>query len=129
MKTTTDISPALACCLEAVYILSKRKRGVRITDISKFLSISKPSVNRAVNALTEHGFTEHEPYGEILLTQKGRYCASQIHTRRNIIKRFLIKSLGIDESVADAEAGSVERHISSETVNMMKKYISAPKPL
>ena len=45
--------------LEAVFVLSKQKGNVRLTDIAEHLGVSKPSVNRAVNTLTQNGFLEH----------------------------------------------------------------------
>ena len=45
--------------LEAVFILSKQKGNVRLTDIAEFLGVSKPRVNRAIKTLTQNGFLEH----------------------------------------------------------------------
>ena len=53
--------------LEAVFILSKQKGNVRLTDIAEFLGVSKPSVNRAIKTLTQNGFLEHITYGDIVI--------------------------------------------------------------
>ena len=39
--------------LEAIYVLSKEDEHVRMSDVAKHLSVSKPSVNKAINLLQE----------------------------------------------------------------------------
>ena len=96
----SPISGALSDYLEAIYVLSEEKPCVRITDISVYLNISKPSVNRAVNTLRELGFAEHKPYGDISLTDKGRAAGAQMRERHEIVKRFLTAVLNIPADTA-----------------------------
>ena len=51
------LSSSLEDYLEIIYILMQNSDSVGITDIAKALSISKPSVNKAVNLLKEKGYT------------------------------------------------------------------------
>ena len=77
------ISSALEDYLESIYEISKQKTSVRITDIALALKISKPSVNRAVNTLKKQGLVSHEPYGDIILTEKGFELGEAVYHRNN----------------------------------------------
>ena len=89
----TRISEALEDYLEAIYLFSRKKSSVRITDIAIHLGISKPSVNRAVNTLKKQGYVSHEPYGDVILTEKGRALGYDLYDRHRMIKKFLINVL------------------------------------
>ncbi len=126
MMVTGDnisISNALADYLEAVYEISKTKTNVRITDIALRLGISKPSVNRAVNTLKKQGLVIHEPYGDIILTERGREMGESVYTRHCMIKKFLVNVLRLGETEAEREACGIEHNISQNTVERMKKYM------
>ena len=120
-----ELSQALSGYLKAIYSLSSKSPAVRITDMAKYLKISKPSANRAVNILKQHGFVTHEPYGDVLLTRKGIDAATSVCSRHTSIKRFLVEVLSLDESTADTEASSIEHSLSAGTVERMASYLSA----
>ena len=115
----TPVSGALGDYLEAIYELSGDKSYVRVTDISVYLNISKPSVNRAVNTLRAQGLVEHKPYGDISLTEKGREVGAEIYKRHRIVKRFLMNILDIPSDMAEREANYIERGVSRYTIDKM----------
>ncbi|MCI8404551.1 MAG: metal-dependent transcriptional regulator [Clostridia bacterium] len=117
------ISKALADYLEAIYTISKTKSNVRTTDIALKLGISKPSVNRAVNSLKKYGLVTHEPYGVIILTEKGLSIGDSVSRRHRMIKEFLINVLRLTDKEADKEACQIEHNISQSTVEKMRLYM------
>lgn len=121
----TRISEALEDYLEAIYIFSQKKPSVRITDIALSLGISKPSVNRAVNTLKNQGLVTHEPYGDVILTEKGREMGLCLYTRRKMIKKFLISVLDLTHDDAEKEACQIEHNISKSTVDKMISFMEA----
>ena len=108
-----EISKALCEYLGAIYSLSENMYAVRVTDISLYLGISKPSVNRAVGALKTKGFVRHEPYGGIVLTPSGAKIAAEANARLACVKRFLMKTLMLDEKSAESEARRIQHSFSS----------------
>lgn len=118
------ISPALKKYIEAIYAISRSGYTVRITDIAARLGLSKPSVNRAVNTLKQYGYLDHEPYGDIRLTEKGIILGRNTASNHCIIKQFLINVLSVDEDDADKEAIRLERCISQPVLKKMSDYIS-----
>jgi Mn-dependent DtxR family transcriptional regulator len=120
-----ELSQALVGYLTAVYNLSRKSPAVRVTDMAAYLKISKPSANRAVNVLKQHGLVSHEPYGDVLLTDKGYETALCVCNRHSSVKRFLVEVLALDEHVADTEAASIEHALSAGTVEKMASYLAA----
>ena len=124
---TSPISGALSDYLEAIYVLSNDKPNVRITDISVYLNISKPSVNRAVNTLRKQGLAEHKPYGDITLTDKGIEVGAAIYERNGIVRRFLTDVLNIPDETAKREANHIERGVSRNTIDKMAELTERKK--
>ena len=109
--------------LEAVFVLSKEKGNVRLTDIAEYLGVSKPSVNRAVNTLTQNGFLEHVTYGDIAITPEGESYAANVSRRHKLIKQFLINELGVDEKIAEYDACQLEHVMSPVTIDKLYEYL------
>ena len=109
--------------LEAVFVLSKQKGNVRLTDIAEHLGVSKPSVNRAVNTLTQNGFLEHVTYGDIIITPAGESYAANVLRRHKLIKQFLINELGVDEKIAERDACQMEHVMSPVTIDKLYEYL------
>ena len=117
------ISNALEDYLEAIYTIEQSKTSVRTTDIALYL-ISKPSVNRAVNALKQQGLVLHEPYGAVILTEHGRKLGEEVSRRHIMVKRFLMNVLQLSESDADNEACRIEHNISAHTLDKMEIFMN-----
>ena len=117
------ISSSLEDYLEAIFILVQQGGEVRLTDIADFIGVSRPSVNRAVGTLKEAGLVEHESYGQISLSSKGKAQASKVLRRHLLIKRFLTDNLGVDERNAERDACRMEHVMSPQTIEKLYKYI------
>jgi DtxR family Mn-dependent transcriptional regulator len=109
--------------LEAVFVLSKEKGNVRLTDIAEYLGVSKPSVNRAVNTLTQNGFLEHVTYGDIAITPIVESYAAYCFLRHRLIKQFLFIELGVDEKIAEHDACQMEHVMSPVTIDKLYEYL------
>jgi len=111
--------------LEVMYKLNEETGEIRSVDIAKALGYSKPSVSRAIGLLKEEGFIKQEPYGKITLTQKGVDRAKSVIDRHDLLTEFLVKSLGLDEVIAEADACRIEHIVSSETMDAVKAYLKS----
>lgn len=120
---TDIISASLEDYLEAVYILQKEEKPVRVTDIAAFLGISKPSVHKAMGALKESGYICHESYKEITLTEKGCEKARQVLGRHELLKDFLANTLGVSDETAEKDACRMEHVVSGETIEKLAGYL------
>ncbi|MBO8434967.1 MAG: metal-dependent transcriptional regulator [Tyzzerella sp.] len=117
-----NITASLEDYLETIYFLNNEE-GVRVTDIATHLSISKPSVNRAINTLKSQGLVTHEHYGALFLTDEGLKIAKNLAKRHFVLKRFLHKVLKVEASVAEQEACMIEHCLSAETFEKLEKFV------
>jgi len=109
--------------LEAVLELEQENGVVRLTDLAARLGVTKPSANRAMKVLQSEGYIHQESYGAIELTPKGRIKASQVHNRHKVLTTFLGSILGLEPSIAEADACRMEHVLSSETMERLAAFI------
>ena len=110
--------------LEAILALSPQAHvGVRSVDIAEALGVSRASVSRAMGELREAGYIRHERYGRITLTESGRAVAQAVMGRHQVLKRFLINVLGIDEATAEADACRMEHVVSAATMESLIAHL------
>lgn len=110
------LSASLEEYMEQIYLLDKEGKKVRVTDVARELGISKPSVNRAINSLADMGYVEHNNYGGIELTKKGKDIAKHIYSKHKALEVFLVETVGISEEKASKEAKNASHYFSLETV-------------
>ena len=122
-RAKTVLTVSLEDYLEKVYLLSKKYEEVRVTDIADSLSLSKPSVNRAVKTLTEEGYLQHAHYGSIELTELGYETARELYRRHRALRQFLILCLGVDKEVAEQEAFGLKHYISDDTCRRLRDFV------
>ena len=115
------LSASLEEYMEQIYLLDKEGKKVRVTDVARELGISKPSVNRAINSLADMGYVEHNNYGDIELTKKGKDIAKHIYSKHKALEVFLVETVGISEEKASKEAKNASHYFSLETVMKISK--------
>lgn len=97
--------------------------NVRVTDLADKLSVSKPSVTRAINKLKQKNFVEHENYGLLKLTANGFLYAENIVMRHDVLIKFLCDLLGVEKKLARNEACKLEHAMSNATINKLRRYL------
>lgn len=117
------ITSSLEEYLKTIYVLKNKEGQVRVTDISRKLNYSKPSVNRALNCLKDEGLILYEAYGDIDITEEGIKLAKSTIKRYDILKLFLVEILDVNESVAQDEATKMKHSISEDTIAKLENYI------
>jgi DtxR family Mn-dependent transcriptional regulator len=113
--------------LEAIYELSNGNSGVRVSDISERMGVTKASVNNAMSTLASKGLVVNEKYKEVFLTSAGLEQAKLTSKKHNIILDFLTKVLKVDAEIADEDACSIEHVISNDSVRAMHEFLQSHK--
>lgn len=109
--------------LEAIYLISKTKRIIRIKDIAKELQVKKSTVVSMIEKLSQNSYIKHEKYGDVFLTDKGINKAQEVYNKHVTIYSFLKDVLNIDKKTAEDDACNLEHHISNITINKLLKFI------
>ncbi|MFA6808629.1 MAG: iron dependent repressor, metal binding and dimerization domain protein [Eubacteriales bacterium] len=116
------LSPSLEDYLEEVYRFSLNREVVRVTDISRKLGVSLPSVSKALSKLREKEYINYEPYGRIELTEKGKELGDFLVDRNKLLQEFL--SLIVASCDIEAEAEAMEHYLSRETIEAISDLVS-----
>lgn len=109
--------------LETIYLLDKKTKYVRSIDIATELGYSKPSISRAMKILSNNGYIEMKPDGQIVLTEQGLAKAQAVYERHLILTEFLEKVLGVTRENAENDACKIEHYISDESYVKLKDFI------
>jgi DtxR family Mn-dependent transcriptional regulator len=117
------LSASLEDYLEAILIIGRKKKAVRVKDIATFLHIRAASVVGALQTLGEKGLVRHERYGYVELTPAGADHARKIFQRHEILTRFFYQVLGLDEEIAAEDACKIEHHIHRETIDRLVQFM------
>lgn len=109
--------------LETILLLQKKLGCVRSIDIANKLSYSKPSVSRAMGILKKQDYILMDKSGFIELTEKGKKTAEEIYERHTLLQAFLVRSLGVEQDVAEQDACRIEHIISEHTFEKIREYV------
>lgn len=109
--------------LETILILQKQCGMVRSVDVARYMSVSKPSVCRAVAVLRDGGFLRVDDDHFLHLTDAGREVAEKIYERHQFFTEQLIAA-GVDPKIAEADACRMEHAISSESFARLKVAVA-----
>ncbi len=115
------LSPSLEDYLEEIFRISHRGETVRVTDIAACLSVSLPSVTRALQKLDEGSYIKYRRYKDIVLTEKGKEYGLFLVERNRIIREFL-SHIGAKCDVA-AEAEAMEHYLSLPTLTAIMNFV------
>jgi len=77
-KKDTKLSSNMEDYLEAIAVLKKETGVARVKDIGNLLNVKNPSVNSALNILSDAGLVVHERYGYADLTEDGKKVANNV---------------------------------------------------
>jgi DtxR family Mn-dependent transcriptional regulator len=109
--------------LEAVLELEREEGRARVSSIARKLGVTMPTVNSAVNRLSEQKLVKHDRYGDVELTRDGREIASEILRRHEMLGLFLTEILGMDEEAAQRDACEMEHSLSPEAAERLTSFV------
>src|SRR5689334_25430569 len=94
-----DSSSRMEDYLEVISELVELKGYANTLDISRYLTVSAPSVTKMLQKLAEGGYLEYEKYRGINLTQKGSALADAVRQKHGTLLEFF-RMLGINHEIA-----------------------------
>ncbi|MEL1134084.1 metal-dependent transcriptional regulator [Desulfitobacterium sp. THU1] len=115
------LSPSMEDYLEEIYRFSLARGVVRVTDISKKLGVSLPSVSKALQRLNNQGYINYRPYEEIVLTEQGCQKGNYLVERNQMLQEFLF--LIHSQCDIPAETEAIEHYISDSTIQALHKLV------
>lgn len=108
--------------LEAVLSIGEERGVVRVRDIARRLKLRMSTVSGALDALSQAGLIDHEPYEHVELTKAGRKAAERTAHRHEVLFDFLTKVLHLDPETAERDACGMEHVVSPETIERLIQF-------
>jgi len=108
---------------EAIAELRATVGEARAVDLARRLGVSHVTVVRTIARLQRDGYVRTQPYRSIFLTEKGSRLAEASRRRHDIVVEFL-RSLGVPEVIAQADAEGIEHHVSPQTLAAFRRYVA-----
>lgn len=123
-RTRQDHSRELAeDYVELIGALIAEKGEARAVDLAERLGVSHVTVSRTIQRLVRDGLATTQPYRSVHLTQAGESLAAASRARHELVVAFLLK-LGVPSGNAEEDAEGIEHHVSEETLEAMRRYLS-----
>ena len=119
----TGQSASMEDYLEAIALLSKESKPVKVTEISKALGVKKPSVTSALTKLSRERLVEHARYGYAKLTAEGERIAQDVFRRHEALRHFLAEILNVAPDVAAEDACKMEHSLSPASLERLAKFV------
>ena len=127
------LSPNMEMYLKTILRLGFDNNPVRVKAIAESMGITMPSVSEALRTLKTKGLVLHPTYGEVKLSVRGRRLAEGVNDRFEVLQRFLVDILQVDESVAALEACEIEHVVGKGTYQRLLVFLdylaNCPKDL
>ncbi|MFK7807111.1 MAG: metal-dependent transcriptional regulator [Saprospiraceae bacterium] len=99
--------------LKALYYLDSQDGQISVTELSRKLGVSKPTVTNMVKSLEEQGWVKTQKYKPVRLTAKGKKAAALVIRKHRLTEMFLYKIMGLGWEEVHEIAEQIE-HIDSE---------------
>lgn len=113
--------------LKAIFHLTKDQNHLSLTDLSKQLEVSIPTVNSMVKRLQENGWVIYEKYKPLMVTPEGKKAAALVIRKHRIAEMFLVEKMGFGWEEVHNIAEEME-HIHSEAFfDKMDDMLGHPK--
>ncbi len=118
-----ELTHSLEDYLEAILIINREKKVVRVKDIMKYFGYKVSSVNRALMVLREKGFVFHEKYEYVELTPQGAMIAERIYERHKLLVKFFSKILNVSPELASKDGCNIEHYLSEESFKKLSLFV------
>ncbi len=102
-------------------------KGVRSTNISKGLGLSKNTVATTLHKLSIDGYVEMPHYGPAKLSNKGLVIAKKMNFKHRVLETFLFSKLGMNKDKVHTEACRMEHFVSDEMIARLYLFMKKPK--
>lgn len=109
--------------VELISDLSAEGQAVGPSELARHLGVSHASVIKSIGRLGREGLATTLPYRGVSLTETGRAMAARVRRRHRVVVA-LLRSVGVPEAEAEADAEGIEHHVSDATLGAFERFLS-----
>ena len=112
--------------LKAIYSLSIVDPQVSLSDVSREMGVSVPTVNSMVKKLKLDKWVKYEKYKPVKITPKGSRAAAGIIRKHRLTEMFLVKVMGFGWEEVHDIAEEMEHIDSTQLFDRMDELLNYP---
>jgi DtxR family Mn-dependent transcriptional regulator len=80
--------------------------------LAERIGVSASTASESIRKLADQGLVDHEKYGAVMLTERGRRAAVSVVRRHRLLETFLVRELGYSWDEVHDEAEVLEHAVS-----------------
>ena len=108
--------------IETISSLEDRDGRAQTGKIASEMNVKPSSATEMLQKLQGEGLLKYETYSGATLTHAGQKLARDLKRKHGVIADFL-EIIGVEKSVADADACQIEHHVSRESIEQLEKFV------
>jgi DtxR family Mn-dependent transcriptional regulator len=120
-------SPTEENYLKSLFLLTRQKEEVKVSELSASLNVSLPTVNSMVRNLKAQGLIYYEKYKPLTLTEKGKKNAALVLRKHRLTEMYLVEKMGFGWEEVHTIAEQVEHIDSTLFFERMDELLGFPK--
>ncbi len=117
------ISHSAAHHLVAIWELLAEYGYARVSDVARMLEITRGSASITLKGLKQRGLVTEDDRRFLGLSPAGEHIARSVTAKKQIMLKFFVETLGIDEAQADIDTCKIEHLISNETADRVARFM------
>jgi len=118
-----EVTHSTAHYLLAVASLAERGDRPRAADVARRLGVSRAAVSMQLKTLREQDLVQVGKDNRLKLSHHGADLVARIVSKREVLKEFLHRVLGVDLQVAERDACKIEHLVSEESGSALVRFI------
>lgn len=113
--------------LKAIYAHTEwQPKPMTSSQLAARLGLAPSTVTEMVRKLSAQGLVEHEPYGAVELTGKGRREALRMVRRHRLLETWLVRQFGYGWDEVHDEAEVLEHAVSDRLLDALDAQLGRP---
>ena len=95
--------------------------------LAERIGVSASTASESIRKLADQGLVDHEKYGAVTLTERGRDAALAMVRRHRLMETFLVRELGYGWDEVHDEAEVLEHAVSDRMVDRIDAKLGFPR--
>ncbi|MBV9091680.1 MAG: manganese-binding transcriptional regulator MntR [Mycobacteriaceae bacterium] len=95
--------------------------------LAERIGVSASTASESIRKLADQGLVEHEKYGAVTLTERGRRAAVSVVRRHRLLETFLVRELGYGWDEVHDEAEVLEHAVSDLMMTRIDAKLGHPQ--
>ncbi len=118
-----EITHSVAHHLAAIRDLSQQHGYARVSDVARYLDITRGSASLTLKALKQRNYVLEDLNKHLRLSEDGQRVVDVVMASRAIVRKFLRDVLHVEEKQAEIDACKVEHLLSVETGEKLLHFV------